>query len=204
MFEPPPEGHRLVVVATNVAETSITIPGITYVVDCGRAKERRTDPKSQVQSYDVAWISKASASQRAGRAGRTGPGHCYRLYSSAVYEEHFSEFSAPEILRTQIDGLVLQMKAMNIDNVANFPFPTPPDRSELRRAERSLVHLGALEHAQVTSGGRRVTQARVTSLGRSMALFPVVPRYAKLLAQGGQHGCMPYACLLYTSDAADE
>lgn len=193
VFEPPPEGHRLVVVATNVAETSITIPGITYVVDCGRAKERRTDPKSQVQSYDVAWISKASASQRAGRAGRTGPGHCYRLYSSAVYEEHFSEFSAPEILRTQIDGLVLQMKAMNIDNVANFPFPTPPDRSELRRAERSLVHLGALEHAQVTSGGRRVTQARVTSLGRSMALFPVVPRYAKLLAQGGQHGCMPYA-----------
>ena len=193
VWQPPPEGHRLVVVATNVAETSITIPGITYVVDCGRVKERRTDPKSQVQSYDVAWISKASAAQRAGRAGRTGPGHCYRLYSSAVYEENFAEFSAPEILRTQIDGLVLQMKAMNIDNVANFPFPTPPDRDALRRAERSLVHLGALENAQARSGGRLVTQARITPLGRSMAVFPVVPRYGKLLAQGGQHGCMPYA-----------
>ena len=193
VWQPPPEGHRLVVVATNVAETSITIPGITYVVDCGRAKERRTDPKSQVQSYDVAWISKASAAQRAGRAGRTGPGHCYRLYSSAVYEENFVEFSAPEILRTQIDGLVLQMKAMNIDNVANFPFPTPPDRDALRRAERSLVHLGALENAKARSGGRMATQARITPLGRSMAVFPVVPRYGKLLAQGCQHGCMPYA-----------
>lgn len=79
----------------------------------------------------VGWTSKASASQRAGRAGRTGPGHCYRLYSSAVYESEFPEFSAPDILRMPVDGLVLQMKAMSIDLVVNFPFPTPPDAHAL-------------------------------------------------------------------------
>lgn len=193
VFEEPPPNTRLVVVATNVAETSITIPNIKYVVDCGRAKERHIDPRSQVQSYDVSWISKASAAQRAGRAGRTGPGHCYRLYSSALYEELFQEFSVPEILRTPVDGLVLQMKAMNIDNVAHFPFPTPPDRQAIVRSERMLVHLGALENTEAKSGGKRVMHAAITNLGKVMALFPVAPRYAKLLAQGHQHACLPYA-----------
>ena len=192
VFEDPPENTRLVVVATNVAETSITIPNIKYVVDCGRAKERQIDPRSQVQSYDISWISKASAAQRAGRAGRTGPGHCYRLYSSALYEELFNDFSVPEILRTPVDGLVLQMKAMNIDNVANFPFPTPPNRSALIGSERMLVHLGALENSDAVSGSKRVVYSSVTSLGKVMALFPVAPRYAKLIAQGHQHDCMAY------------
>ena len=196
VFEPPPEGTRLVVVATNVAETSITIPDIRYVVDAGRVKERRIDKQTQVQSYDVAWTSKASAAQRAGRAGRTGPGHCYRLYSSPVYEEVFAEFAQPEILRTPVDGLVLQMKAMNIDQVANFPFPTPPDRDALRRAERMLMHLGALEVPAVRGSGSRAAGGSVTELGRTMSLFPVAPRYAKLLAQGNQHGCLAYAVAL--------
>lgn len=193
VFDGAPDNTRLVVVATNVAETSITIPHIKYVVDCGRAKERHIHPQSQVHSYDVTWISKASAAQRAGRAGRTGPGHCYRLYSSALYEELFREFGEPEILRTPVDGLVLQMKSMNIDHVANFPFPTPPDRHALMKAERTLVHLGALEHVDAMSGNKRVTNASITSLGRIMSLFPVVPRYAKLMAQGHQHACLPYA-----------
>lgn len=197
VFDDPPENTRLVVVATNVAETSITIPNIKYVVDCGRVKERHIEQRSQVQSYDIAWISKASALQRAGRAGRTGPGHCYRLYSSAVYEEVFASFGVPEILRTPVEGLVLQMKAMNIDNVANFPFPTPPDRHALVSAERMLIHLGALERSEVReTNGRRAMHASVTELGRVMALFPVVPRFAKLLAQGNQHGCLPYAVAL--------
>lgn len=194
VFEDPPENTRLVVVATNVAETSITIPNIKYVVDTGRAKERHIEQRSQVQSYDIAWISKASAAQRAGRAGRTGPGHCYRLYSSAVYEDVFPDFSVPEILRTPVEGLVLQMKAMNIDNVANFPFPTAPDRDALRGAERMLMHLGALEQSEARkASGKRDMHASITELGRAMALFPVLPRYAKLLAQGNQHGCLPYA-----------
>ncbi|MCO5552201.1 hypothetical protein L7F22_005713 [Adiantum nelumboides] len=194
VFQPPPAGTRLVVVATNVAETSLTIPGISYVVDCGRSKERRCDPSTGVQSFEVSWISKASANQRSGRAGRTGPGHCYRLYSSAVYEDHFDSFSQPEILRTPVDGLVLQMKAMNIDQVAHFPFPTPPDRAALQKAERMLIRLGALEMQGLMSG--KGSQSRITQLGRAMSLFPLGPRLSKLLVQGNQHGCLPFIVAL--------
>ena len=105
VFKEAPEGSRICVLATNVAETSLTIPGIRYVVDCGRSKERNYDKTTGVQSFDIGWVSKASAAQRAGRSGRTGPGHCYRLYSSAVYERDFPEFAEPEILRMPIEGL---------------------------------------------------------------------------------------------------
>jgi len=104
VFAPPPEGSRLCVVATNVAETSLTIPGIKYVVDCGRVKERVYERSTGIESFQIRWISKASAAQRAGRAGRTGPGHCYRLYSSAVFERDFPQFSEPEILKYPIEG----------------------------------------------------------------------------------------------------
>ncbi|GAA5824872.1 hypothetical protein JCM3770_002186 [Rhodotorula araucariae] len=200
VFAEPPAGHRLVVVATNVAETAITIPNIKYVVDTGRAKERKFDHSSGIQSFEVDWISKASAAQRAGRAGRTGPGHCYRLYSSAVFEQHFDQFAKPEILRMPIVGIVLTMKGMNIDSVANFPFPTPPDRDALRRAEKTLVNLGALEASDAMSkvGGK------ITPLGRSMALFPLSPRFAKMIVAGQQHGCLPYViaivCALSVGD----
>jgi ATP-dependent RNA helicase DHX37/DHR1 len=104
VFQPVPEGSRLCVVATNIAETSLTIPGIKYVVDCGRVKERVYEKATGVESFQIGWISKASAAQRAGRAGRTGPGHCYRLYSSAVFERDFAQFSEPEILKYPIEG----------------------------------------------------------------------------------------------------
>ncbi|GAA5824419.1 hypothetical protein JCM5353_005031 [Sporobolomyces roseus] len=200
VFAEPPAGHRLVVVATNVAETAITIPNIKYVVDTGRAKERKYDHSSGIQSFEVDWISKASASQRAGRAGRTGPGHCYRLYSSAVFENHFEQHTKPEILRMPIEGIVLTMKSMNIDSVANFPFPTPPDRDSLRRAEKTLVNLAALEAVDNASkvGGK------ITDLGRSMALFPLSPRFSKMIVTGQQHGCLPYViavvCALSVGD----
>ncbi|PWN46057.1 P-loop containing nucleoside triphosphate hydrolase protein [Ceraceosorus guamensis] len=195
VFEPPPEGTRLCVVATNVAETSLTIPGVSYVVDCGRSKERSYDATTGVQSFDVRWISKASAAQRAGRAGRTGPGHCYRLYSSAVFEDTFSPFSLPEILRTPVEGLVLQMHAMHIETIANFPFPTPPNRRALSRAERILLRLGALEMVKAAGPGP-LQKPRINDLGRAMSLFPLTPRFAKLLVQGQQHGCLPYIVAL--------
>ncbi|RSH92899.1 putative ATP-dependent RNA helicase DHR1 [Saitozyma podzolica] len=205
VFRPPPEGHRLVIVSTNVAETSLTIPGIRYVVDSGRSKERTYDHSTGVQSFKVGWISKASAAQRAGRAGRTGPGHCYRLYSSALFEDHFQQFAEPEILRMPIEGVVLQMKAMAIDQVVNFPFPTPPDRQALRKAEQLLSHLGALEaptNTRMINGAQQVGSAggRITDLGKAMAAYPVSPRFAKMLSIGSQHGCLPYviaivACL---------
>ncbi|KAG7236793.1 hypothetical protein INR49_000256 [Caranx melampygus] len=114
VFRPPPPGTRLCVVATNVAETSLTIPAIKYVVDCGRVKKRFYDRVTGVSSFKVTWTSQASANQRAGRAGRTEPGHCYRLYSSAVFGD-FSLFSEAEITRRPVEDLVLQMKDLNID-----------------------------------------------------------------------------------------
>ncbi|ODQ81516.1 hypothetical protein BABINDRAFT_159797 [Babjeviella inositovora NRRL Y-12698] len=181
VFEEPPAGSRLCIVATNVAETSLTIPGIRYVVDCGRAKERKFNEDTGVQSFEIDWISKASAGQRAGRAGRTGPGHCYRLYSSAVYEQDFVQFAQPEILRMPVESVVLSMKSMGIDTIVNFPFPTPPDRHALDRAEKLLLYLGALD-----------ADRRVSELGRAMSLFPLSPRFAKMLIVGNQHACLEY------------
>ncbi|KAH7102536.1 P-loop containing nucleoside triphosphate hydrolase protein [Auriculariales sp. MPI-PUGE-AT-0066] len=195
-FAPPPEGTRLVVVATNVAETSITIPGIRYVIDCGRAKQRCYEPASGIQSFRVSWISKASAAQRAGRAGRTGPGHCYRLYSGTLFEDHFDKFAQPEILRMPIEGVVLQMKSMNVDAVVNFPFPTPPDRSALKQAEVLLQHLGALKPVSTTNTSRLLAGPTITDIGKSMSMFPVSPRLSKMLVTGRQHGCLPYVIVL--------
>jgi ATP-dependent RNA helicase DHX37/DHR1 len=193
VFEPPPENSRLIILATNVAETSLTIPGIKYVFDCGRAKEKQFDLFTGVQSFQIGWISKASANQRAGRAGRTGPGHCYRLYSSAVYEGDFAEYTDPEILRTPIEGVVLQMKSMGLHNVINFPFPTPPSRHGLAKAEKLLKNLGAL------SGGGQVTQ-----IGRRLSTYPLSPRFGKMLYIGHQHGCMPYVIALVAALAVGD
>lgn len=193
VFEPPPEGSRLIVLATNVAETSLTIPGIKYVFDCGRAKEKQYNIATGVQTYEIGWISKASANQRAGRAGRTGPGHCYRLYSSAIYEEDFPEYTDPEILRTPIEGVVLQMKTMGLHNVINFPFPTPPSRQGLAQAEKLLQYLGAL-----------TSEGQATELGHRMSLYPLSPRYSKMIQIGHQHGCMPYVIALVSALAVGE
>uniref|UniRef100_A0A093VA92 RNA helicase n=1 Tax=Talaromyces marneffei PM1 TaxID=1077442 RepID=A0A093VA92_TALMA len=193
VFEPPPEGSRLIVLATNVAETSLTIPGIKYVFDCGRSKEKQYDLNTGVQTFQIGWISKASASQRAGRAGRTGPGHCYRLYSSAIYEADFEEYTEPEILRTPIEGVVLQMKSMGLHNVINFPFPTPPSRQGLAKAEKLLRYLGALK-----------ADGQVSEIGRKLSLYPLSPRYSKMLQIGHQHGCMPYVIALVSALAVGD
>ncbi|XP_029296342.1 putative ATP-dependent RNA helicase DHX37 [Cottoperca gobio] len=195
VFRPPPPGTRLCVVATNVAETSLTIPSIKYVVDCGRVKKRFYDRVTGVSSFKVTWTSQASANQRAGRAGRTEPGHCYRLYSSAVFGD-FSLFSEAEITRRPVEDLVLQMKDLNIDKVVNFPFPTAPSAEALVAAEQLLVSLGALTEPPRTGSVKEMEQARlscpVTPLGRAMASFPVAPRCAKMLALGKQQDCLPY------------
>lgn len=188
VFDEPPPGSRICIVATNVAETSLTIPGIRYVVDCGRSKERKYDKQSEIQSFEIDWISKASADQRSGRAGRTGPGHCYRLFSSAIYEDYFQQFSDAEILRTPVESTVLSMKAMGIDQVVNFPFPTAPERGNLDKAEKLLAILGALDKDK-----------SITALGKSMAHFPLSPRFAKILIVGNQSGCLPYIIALVSA-----
>jgi len=196
VFQPPPEGTRLCVVATNVAETSLTIPNIKYVVDTGMVKRRYYDKVTGVSSFKITWTSRASADQRAGRAGRVEPGHCYRLYSSAVFTNEFEEFSAPEISRRPVDDLVLQMKDMSIDKVVNFPFPTPPDATALQSAEKLLLNLGALEERKTVKGN---VNAVITPLGRAMAKFPVSPRYAKMLCLGHQESCMEYVIAIVSA-----
>ncbi|KAM3938487.1 putative ATP-dependent RNA helicase DHX37 isoform 2-T2 [Leptodactylus fuscus] len=195
VFRPPPSGTRVCVVATNVAETSLTIPGIKYVVDCGKVKKRFYDKVTGVSSFRVDWTSQASADQRAGRAGRTEPGHCYRLYSSAVFSD-FEQFSQPEITRRPVEDLVLQMKDLNIEKVVNFPFPTPPSTDALIAAEELLIALGALKEPPKTGRLNVIQKAKlgcpITPLGKTMASFPVAPRYAKMLALGKQHDCLPY------------
>ena len=196
VFQSPPDGARVCVVATNVAETSLTIPNIKYVVDTGMVKRRYYDKVTGVSSFKITWTSRASANQRAGRAGRVEPGHCYRLYSSAVFTNEFEEFSAPEISRRPVDDLVLQMKDMNIDKVVNFPFPTPPDSTALQSAEKLLLNLGALEEKKTVKGN---INAVITPLGRAMAKFPVSPRYAKMLCLGHQEKCMQYVIAIVSA-----
>ncbi|NXI97799.1 DHX37 helicase, partial [Psophia crepitans] len=202
VFRSPPPGTRLCVVATNVAETSLTIPGIKYVVDCGKVKKRFYDKITGVSSFRVTWISQASANQRAGRAGRTEPGHCYRLYSSAVFMD-FEKFSAPEITKRPVEDLILQMKALNIEKVINFPFPTPPPAEALAAAEELLIALGALKEPPMTGRLKQQLAAKlscpISSLGRVMATFPVAPRYAKMLALSRQHDCLPYTVTIVSA-----
>uniref|UniRef100_A0A672UVG8 Activating signal cointegrator 1 complex subunit 3 n=1 Tax=Strigops habroptila TaxID=2489341 RepID=A0A672UVG8_STRHB len=202
VFRPPPPGTRLCVVATNVAETSLTIPGIKYVVDCGKVKKRFYDKITGVSSFRITWISQASANQRAGRAGRTEPGHCYRLYSSAVFMD-FEKFSAPEITKRPVEDLILQMKALNIEKVINFPFPTPPPTEALAAAEELLIALGALKEPPMTGRLKQQLAAKlscpISPLGRIMATFPVAPRYAKMLALSRQHDCLPYTITIVSA-----
>ena len=211
VFDPPPPGSRLVVVATNVAETSLTIPGVRYVVDCGREKRRVNGDDATggggggaasagLSRFSVEWVSKASAEQRAGRAGRTGPGHCYRLFSSAHFVDSLDAHAPPAILGVPIDGVALQMRAMGIDRVARFPFISPPEPAALARAQRTLMILGALRPVRGGDGrgamgasGDDDDVGALTPVGRAMAALPISPRHARMLlaaAASDARGCL--------------
>lgn len=189
VFVEVPEGHRLCIISTNVAETSLTLPGIKYIVDSGKVKSKFFDKVTGVSKYMVTWTSKASANQRAGRAGRVGPGHCYRLFSSAVFENNFEEYSEPEIKRRPVDDLVLQMKNMHIDKVIHFPFPSPPDLTALKSAEKLLLELGALKNSKTKQAQDLAT---ITPLGKQLSKIPISPRFAKMIYLAGKKGCVQY------------
>ncbi|RNF16341.1 putative ATP-dependent RNA helicase [Trypanosoma conorhini] len=174
VFEEPPTGKRLCVIATNVAETSITIPNIRYVVDTGRVKTKSIDESTGASCFRVEWTSQASAEQRSGRAGRVGPGHCYRLYSTAVYSNIMPKHSAPEILRTSLESVVLLMKHLGIDNVGSFPFPSPPKENDLKRALTHLTLIGALDSQ---------SERRITTLGKRLMAYPIPPRFSRVLLE---------------------
>ncbi|PPD85217.1 hypothetical protein GOBAR_DD17877 [Gossypium barbadense] len=178
IFDPAPPGKRKVVVATNIAEASLTIDGIFYVVDPGFAKQNVYNPKQGLDSLIITPISQASAKQRAGRAGRTGPGKCYRLYTESAYRNEMSPTTIPEIQRINLGTITLQMKAMGINDLLSFDFMDPPPPQALISAMEQLYSLGALDE-----------EGLLTKLGRKMAEFPLDPPLSKMLLASVDLGC---------------
>ncbi|CDU25540.1 probable ATP dependent RNA helicase [Sporisorium scitamineum] len=178
IFEPTPAGSRKVILATNIAETSITIDGIYYVVDPGFVKQNAYDPRLGMDSLVVTPISQAQARQRAGRAGRTGPGKCYRLYTEAAYRNEMLPNSIPDIQRQNLASTILALKAMGINDLVNFDFMDPPPAQTLLTALESLYALSALDD-----------EGLLTRLGRKMADFPMEPMMSKMLIASVDLGC---------------
>ncbi|ROR32726.1 ATP-dependent helicase HrpA [Inmirania thermothiophila] len=173
-----PHAGRRIVLATNVAETSLTVPGIRYVVDTGLARISRYSPRSRIQRLPVEPISRASADQRAGRCGRVGPGICFRLYAEEDYLAR-PRFTDPEILRTNLAAVILRMKALGLGEVEDFPFLDPPDPRQVRAGLRELEELGALD-----------PEGRLTEIGRRLARLPVDPRIGRMLLAAAEHGAL--------------
>ncbi|ODQ82939.1 hypothetical protein BABINDRAFT_173765 [Babjeviella inositovora NRRL Y-12698] len=176
IFEPTPPSARKVVLATNIAETSITIDGIVYVIDPGFVKENIFNPSTGMESLVVTPCSKASADQRAGRAGRVGPGKCFRLFTKWAYSNELPANPTPEILRTNLSGVVLLLLSLGINDLINFDFMDPPSSETLIKALELLYALGALN-----------SKGELTKIGRQMAEFPADPMLAKALLQSDKY-----------------
>ncbi|WP_328363498.1 ATP-dependent RNA helicase HrpA [Mycobacterium sp. NBC_00419] len=173
-----PHVGRRVVLATNVAETSLTVPGVRYVVDPGTARISRYSRRTKVQRLPIEPISQASAAQRAGRSGRTAPGVCIRLYSEADFEAR-PRYTDPEILRTNLAAVILQMAALQLGDIEDFPFLDPPDRRSIRDGVQLLQELGAFDPA-----------GNITDTGRRLAQLPVDPRLGRMILQADAEGCV--------------
>lgn len=185
VFDPaPPAAYqggppgRKVIIATNIAETSLTIDGVVYVVDPGFSKQNIYNPRARVQSLLVQPISKASAKQRSGRAGRTRPGKCFRLYTSESFENDLKEATYPEILTSNLGNVVLQLKMLGIDDLVHFDFMDPPAPESLMRALELLNYLGAIDD-----------EGELTGFGGKMSQLPVEPESAAVLLKSQEFGC---------------
>ena len=172
-----PHRQRRVVLSTNVAETSLTVPGVRYVVDAGTARISRYSHRLKVQRLPIESVSQASANQRAGRCGRVAPGVCIRLYDEADFESR-DEFTEPEILRTNLASVILQMTALGLGDVDAFPFLDPPDARSVRDGYALLEELGAIEGV------------RLTHIGKRLARLPVDPRLGRMVLEAERHGCV--------------
>jgi ATP-dependent RNA helicase DHX8/PRP22 len=178
IFDSTPPGKRKVVIATNIAETSITIDGIYYVIDPGFVKVNAYDPKRSMDSLIVQPISRAQADQRAGRAGRTGPGICYRLYTKNAYTKEMTANTMPEILRQNLSHTILMLKAMGIEDILKFGFMDRPREDAILKALEELYILEALDE-----------DGKLTDTGRFMAYFPMEPMLSKTLIKSFEFGC---------------
>jgi ATP-dependent RNA helicase DHR2 len=170
VFLPAPEKRmRKVILCTNIAETSVTVPGVRFVIDCGKAKLKQFRPKLGLESLLVTPISQSSALQRRGRAGREGPGKCYHLYTQEAFDS-LKEATKPEILRTDVSNAILTLKARGHDDIVNFDYLSPPRLESLQKALEQLYALGALGN-----------DGKITALGRKMAKLPLAPPLARAL-----------------------
>ncbi|HEX8928052.1 MAG TPA: ATP-dependent RNA helicase HrpA, partial [Actinomycetota bacterium] len=179
VFQPHP--GRRIVLATNVAETSLTVPGVRYVIDPGTARISRYSHRTKVQRLPIEPISQASANQRKGRCGRTADGICIRLYSEEDFESR-PEFTDPEILRTNLASVILQMATLGLGEIDTFPFIDPPDRRNVRDGIHLLEELGAFDP------GARDERRRLTPLGRKLAQLPVDPRLGRMVLEAERNG----------------
>lgn len=178
IFEATPEGARKVVLATNIAETSLTIDGIKYVIDPGFVKMKSYNPRTGMESLLITPISKASANQRAGRSGRTGPGKCFRLYTAYNYYNDLDDNTVPEVQRTNLANVVLTLKSLGIHDLLNFDFMDPPPAEALLKALELLFALGALNKL-----------GELTKVGRRMAEFPLDPMLSKMIVASDKYKC---------------
>ncbi|MDX2147639.1 MAG: ATP-dependent RNA helicase HrpA [Planctomycetota bacterium] len=178
IFQPHGKGGRRVVLATNVAETSLTVPGIRYVIDSGLARISRYSPKTRVQGLPIERISQASANQRSGRCGRVGPGICVRLYAQDDFERR-PPFMEPEILRDNLASVILQMKALRLGEVESFPFIDRPSPRMIRDGLDTLLELGAIDSA-----------GQLTQEGSRLARLPVDPRIGRIILEGQRQGVL--------------
>jgi ATP-dependent helicase HrpA len=176
---------RRVVLATNVAETSLTVPGIKYVIDPGTARISRYSQRTKVQRLPIEPISQASANQRKGRCGRTSDGVCIRLYSEADFESR-PEFTDPEILRTNLASVILQMAALDLGDMADFPFVEPPESRNIADGVRLLEELGAFSLGHEPGRGR----TRLTEVGRKLSRLPLDPRLGRMILEAAGNGCV--------------
>ena len=176
---------RRVVLATNIAETSLTVPGIKYVIDPGTARISRYSQRTKVQRLPIEPISQASANQRKGRCGRTSDGVCIRLYSEADFESR-PEFTDPEILRTNLASVILQMAALDLGDMAEFPFIEPPESRNVADGVRLLEELGAFSPGHDPGRGR----TRLTETGRKLSRLPLDPRLGRMILEAGRNGCV--------------
>ncbi len=192
---------RKIIVSTNVAETSLTIDGVTAVIDCGLARIARFDPLRGINTLLIEKISAASADQRAGRAGRTAPGVCVRLWTEREHGQRALQ-ELPEVKRLDLAEVVLTLKASGIDDIAAFPWLEKPEAKALERAEMLLADLGAVAAqrgegaASTENGGHRPPLQRITELGRKMLRFPMHPRYARMFLAAEESKCVRSVALM--------
>ena len=191
-----PHTGRRVVLATNVAETSLTVPGIRYVVDTGTARISRYSQRTKVQRLPIEPISQASARQRAGRCGRLADGVCIRLYAESDFERR-PAYTDPEILRTNLGSVILQMTMLGLGEIAAFPFVDPPDARNITDGVRLLEELGAFDTPDryAAQADPIDTRRRLTPLGRTIARLPIDPRLARMLVEADRSGCLADAII---------